>query len=315
LGYNVLRGVAAALPLYDAPSGRTRRHRRHRTTFSTSAPGYARFTIVTIALLLVATLIWRGIRWVWHPAREQAAAYSRLTVASSSPGAAPWERDVMASLAAGAQDAGEGKLVAAEMDVDRAASIITGMRLQSSSAQPEFFEGTISALDRVARMHPEDKRLVEHVALARVELAGLRSSLDATALPAETSAPETRRVRIAAPRSIEAGHVLDPATLGGDYLDGMLMPDTAEILLPPASRMFTDNVRVENLIIAGAAQTLDGVHWHNVTFIGTRLRYQGGELDLRNVRFVRCRFGFSSDDRGARLANALALGQSSLVIE
>jgi hypothetical protein len=93
------------------------------------------------------------------------------------------------------------------------------------------------------------------------------------------------------------------------------MPDTAEILLPPASRLFTDNVRIKNLTITGAAQTLDGLHWENVTFIGSRLRYQGGELDLRNVRFVRCRFGLASDERGARLATALALGQSSLVIE
>jgi hypothetical protein len=30
---------------------------------------------------------------------------------------------------------------------------------------------------------------------------------------------------------------------------------------------------------------------------------------------VRCSFGFSTDDRGARLANAIALGQSSFVIE
>jgi hypothetical protein len=49
--------------------------------------------------------------------------------------------------------------------------------------------------------------------------------------------------------------------------------------------------------------------------VGTRLRYESGELDLQNVHFVRCRFGFSSDERGARLANAIALGQTSISIQ
>ena len=93
------------------------------------------------------------------------------------------------------------------------------------------------------------------------------------------------------------------------------MPASAEILEPPASRLFVDNVRVENLTIAGATQTLDGMHWKNVTFMGTRLRYEGGEVDLENVHFVRCKFGFTTDERGVRLANTIALGQTSLVIE
>ena len=94
-----------------------------------------------------------------------------------------------------------------------------------------------------------------------------------------------------------------------------LMPDTAEILMPPARRSFEDNVRVENLSIAGASQTLDAIRWTNVTFIGTRLRYEKGPLDLENVHFIDCTFEFPSDDRGARLANAIALGQTSFVSE
>ncbi len=93
------------------------------------------------------------------------------------------------------------------------------------------------------------------------------------------------------------------------------MPDTSEILLPPVSRSFADHIRVEDVTIVGAAQTLDGIRWRNVTFIGTRLRYEGGQLDLQNIQFVRCRFGFTADDRGARLANAIALGQTSVIIE
>lgn len=123
------------------------------------------------------------------------------------------------------------------------------------------------------------------------------------------------QVFVGAPRILATGALLNPASLGGNLLDATSMPSGAEILEPPMSRIFADNVRVENLTIAGAAQTLDGIHWKNVTFIGTHLRYEGGEVDLRDVRFIHCMFGFPSDDRGGRLATAIARGQTTVVIE
>ena len=123
------------------------------------------------------------------------------------------------------------------------------------------------------------------------------------------------QVFIGAPRILSIGATLNPAKLGGNLLDATSMPSNAEILEPPPSRIFADNVHVENLTIAGAAQTLDGIHWKNVTFIGTHLRYEGGEVDLHNVRFIHCMFGFPSDDRGGRLATAIARGQTTVVIE
>jgi len=74
-------------------------------------------------------------------------------------------------------------------------------------------------------------------------------------------------------------------------------------------------VRVEGLTIAGAAQTVDAIRWKDVTFVGTRLRYEGGEVSVQNVRFTNCTFGFSTDERGARLADAIALGQTSFVMQ
>jgi hypothetical protein len=123
------------------------------------------------------------------------------------------------------------------------------------------------------------------------------------------------QVFVGAPRVLAIGAVLNPASLRGNLLDATSMPSSAEILEPPPSRIFADNVHVENLTIASAAQTLDGIHWKNVTFIGTHLRYEGGEVDLHNVRFIHCMFGFPSDDRGGRLATAIARGQTTVVIE
>jgi hypothetical protein len=123
------------------------------------------------------------------------------------------------------------------------------------------------------------------------------------------------QIFVGAPRILAIGALLNPASLGGNLLDATSMPSGAEILEPPMSRIFADNVHVENLTIAGAAQTLDGIHWKNVTFIGTHLRYEGGELDLHDVRFIHCMFGFTSDDRAGRLATAIARGQTTVVIE
>jgi hypothetical protein len=289
-------------------------------------PAYARVAIPILLLALFGRLAWQGTRTVLHRTTSSSAAYAN-SGAGLGPGLnnapmPPWQRDFMDSLASGARDGTAGSLSAAEMDVDRAESFVTSARLESRDAQPEFFASSLAALDLVAQQAPQNQRLFDHVTQARIALAELRSSENPMPSPNAGSAvgsqlaPDIAKpLSIAAPREFAANSTLDPQNLRSNYLDATLMPDTSEILLPPTSRSFADNMRVENLTIAGAAQTLDGIHWRNVTFIGTRLRYESGELDLQNVHFVRCRFGFSSDDRGARLANAVASGQTSVAIQ
>jgi hypothetical protein len=286
-----------------------RRHRRHRS----SASPFLRYAVVALAAVLVITLAWRGIRWTTPPAYPARIANTPSSYAITTPAAsaaAIWQRDYKDALDIATQDASAGNISQAEVAVDRAETVITAQRLESGSAPAEFFAPALTALDGVLAKHSDDARLTEHVTLTRISLAEFRSSL-AAELPEPA---EAKRASIGVPREVAAGATLDPASAGAGILDATLMPSTAEILLPPSSRAFADNVRVENLILQGAAQTLDGIHWRNVGFLDTRLRYEGGELDLQNVRFVRCRFGFTTDERGARLANAIALGQSSIVL-
>ncbi len=302
------RGTAD-LSTWNTPGGHSHGwHRRRRHRGLSSAPAFVRYAVLALAAVLVITLGWRGVRWTMHPSR----AHSDGMPAPYAPVAPPselWQRDFAETLDSAARDAGEGNISSAEIAVDRAESMITAARLQSRAAEPDFFAASLANLDRVLAKRPDDQRLLEHVTLARIEVAAFRSSL------VPPVARTVMYVSVGAPREIAANQLLDPASLGGKYLDATIMPDTSEILLPPASRSFADNIRVENLTIEGAAQTLDGIRWRNVTFIGTRLRYEGGPLDLQNVHFVRCRFGFTADDRGARLANAIALGQTSFIIE
>jgi hypothetical protein len=360
----------------ESPSGRTRHwHRRHRVRHT--APWFLRPLVILVSLILIATLAWRGVQYAQQSRQRNAGVAANANSSNRAAGnsaagtTTAWQRDVFVSLDEAVRHASETDVTETEVAVDRAASIVTIARLRSQPAPLDFFDDALAKLDQILAAYHTNSRLIEHVTLARIELAQLRSSLDpvppgtpsslntdelllATATgraapssnvassgassgapasggaqqpksaasnsasannsaSAHSSAPDW--VFVGAPRILVTGALLDPAALGGDRLNATNMPTRAEILEPPWSRLFADNVHVENLTIAGAAQTLDGIHWKNVTFIGTRLRYEGGELDLHNVRFIRCMFGFNADERGGRLATAIARGQTTVVIE
>jgi len=334
------------LGTWETRSGHSGRWKRRRKKF-TSVQMYAILTAAIVAAGLCGRLAWQAMHATSHQGR---VAFGVPAPPPESTDAIAWQRDVMASLDESEHASAAGDLSAAEVAVDRAESIVTAARLDSRKAQPEFFLASLGGLDRIWSQHPDNDLLFQHVTQARIELAALRSAQSGTPDDAQdpaasiispeppvlagtgaagsdgtatgTAKPDSKgaaakvnRVSIAAPRNIAEDSTLDPRTLGGNYLDATLMPETAEILLLLGKRSLVDNVRVENLTIAGASQTLDGIHWSNVTFIGTRLRYEGGELELQNVHFIRCTFGFSTDDRGARLANAIALGETNFTSE
>jgi hypothetical protein len=287
-------------------------------------PVYAQ-TIVVILALAVAGTVGKGIvsrlrhgTPRYTPITTSAPGSSALGVAPSQPG--DWQSDVANALDSSLRDAQSGNITVAEMDADQAASILETARLRLISAAPDFFATTMQRLDRVIESRPDNERLAEHIRLAAIGLAEFRSSMaqpSRTSLATEDQQPtiEEKRIAIGAPRTVTANQDVNPDALGGNYFDATSMPFSAEMLEPPSTRSFIDNIRVEDMTFAGAAQTLDGIHWRNVVFIGTRLRYEGGEVSLQNVRFIRCTFGFTTDERGARLARAIALGQTSLVIE
>lgn len=292
------------------------------------APLYARLTILVLLGALAVTLVSYALRSLLHrgatsgtPPVADAAGINPFPSAVSS-----WENNALASIESGIHEAQSGNITAAEVATDRAASIIEASRLALRRATADFFDTASRSLDRELQFRPENDRLFAHVTTARVDLAQLRSAqmvslsqdtnrtAQATAAQPPNRADGGKDIEIGTPRELAPNQLLNPSALGADTIDATLMPETLEILMPPSSRLFVDNVRVEDLRIHGAAQTLDGIHWKNVTFVGTRLRYESGELDLQNVHFVGCTFGIPMDQRGARLANAIALGQSSLTI-
>ncbi len=328
--------------MWNPKGGRERRWTRYPVG-KTNARTRIAFAVVLLAIVLCGWLAWRAADWLLNGRRMPGARTTRAA-AARGPAVPEWETKVRNWLDAATRDAALTDATAAEEDVDRAAALVTGALVYKKTAPPEFFDLTIATLDRVQREHPENQRLDQHVTLARIELAQLRTAMNSApnavageiglaspeteapapssssskpkpAASADSSAKPHHAIEARSPRNVGANSLLNPKSLGDDYLDATSIPEDAEILEPPTSRLLSDGVRVEGLTIAGAAQTLDGIHWKDVTFVGTRVRYEGGELDLQNVKFVRCIFGFSPDDHGARLATAIALGQTSLVIE
>jgi hypothetical protein len=329
----------------ETPSGRARRWTRRKEKIP--VPWFARPVLIILSLILTGTLAWQGVLYALHTRHKAAESIPNAPVAAAVSAVTGWQRDVGVSLDEAVRHATEGDVTQTEMAIDRATSMLGAARRNRSAAPPDFYETMLGKLDQILVAYHENTRLTEHVTLARIELAQSRSAIerapsgapsatppadpllsgtraaaknsDAAALPdsgdAAASATLPGRIMVGAPRTLTAGSKIDPASLGGDFLDATSMPSRAEILEPPASRLFVDDVRVEGLTIAGATQTIDGIHWKNVIFIGTRLRYEGGEVDLNNVRFVNCILGFTTDERAARIANAIALGQTTIVIE
>jgi hypothetical protein len=286
----------------SSPHRHRRRHRHHHRGSDRGRdrmPTYARFAIPILVVLLLGGLVWKGAHSLLHLGRNHGSA--NVAHAEPAPLVPPWIRDFDDSLDATGRAAASGDLSAAEIEVDRAESFVTIAGLEHRPAPPDFFSSASAQLDRVTQQNP-DQGFFEHVTSVRIELAGLRSA-QATPPPE----PAGGSFALYSPRHLAANQTLDPATLRGKYLDGKPLPELSEILLPPTSRSLADNIRVEDITLAGAAQTLDGIHWRNVTFVGTRLRYEGGGLSLQNVRFIGCRFGLPNDERGARIATAITL--------
>ena len=329
----------------ESPSGRARRWTRRKERIP--VPWFARPALIILSLILTGTVAWQGVLYALHTRHKVAETVPNSPAAAAISSVTGWQRDVGVALDEAVRHATEGDVNQTEMAIDRATSMLGAARRDRSAAAPDFYETVLSKLDQILVAYHENTRLTEHVTLARIELAQSRSAVErapagvpsasasvdpllfgtpATAKKSEAATSPNSgsmgasrslpgQIMVGAPRTLAAGTKIDPASLGGDFLDATNMPSRAEILEPPAARLFVDDVRVEGVTIAGATQTIDGIHWKNVTFVGTRLRYEGGEVDLNNVRFVNCILGFTTDERAARIANAIALGQTSIVIE
>lgn len=315
---------------WETPGGISSRWRNRRGpgVFAPERGGASRIlriVVVVLACVLVGTLAWQGYEKYFRPPEKsqggELAPIGRPYSAESAsdPAARRWQQDFLSALRAATAAGKDGDVTSAEMETDRAASIVGSAWQKGFVAEPEFFFAALVALDGVASTHPESERLADHAFQAKIALAELRwgggDSIHSGDVGANNASIPAGRLVLSAPRAIAAHQAVNAAAIGSSYVDATKMPESAEVFLPPATRAMADGVRVTGLTIEGASQTLDGVTWKDVTFIGTRLRYEGGAASLKNVKFVRCTFGFVDDEGGRKLIAALARGDGTVDVE
>ena len=85
------------------------------------------------------------------------------------------------------------------------------------------------------------------------------------------------------------------------------VPDVNTEAIQVEPQRLADNIVVESSVVRGGRQTLDGVRWRNVAFVGTRIRYMGGGVELSNVRFINCTFDLPEIRHAAQVAEYAAL--------
>jgi hypothetical protein len=216
------------------------------------------------------------------------------------------------SLTAAGKYAREGKTKLAVKAAQQAADMVTSAAASKLPATPAYFVDTIEMINGIAKVSPspEFSRKLQD---ARLSLAEYRSAL----LLGIIHVPEMRFSRA------EHGFLFSGAgssSAAGSSIKGLSF-DASEVtgdfisVAPPLTGTLADNIRIQGTFIKGGFQTLDGIYWTNVTFIGTHIRYRGGQLYLNHVTFLGCIFEAPDNDRGAKLAEYAALLLPQLVID
>jgi hypothetical protein len=100
----------------------------------------------------------------------------------------------------------------------------------------------------------------------------------------------------------------------GTAMDGSKLPPKVDIFNFGEPHTLKRNIRFTNSRLVGGAQLLDGVRWENVIFEGMHIRYNGGEVELLNVKFVNCTFEVNSTPRGREVVEFVALKSPHLKI-
>ena len=171
----------------------------------------------------------------------------------------------------------------------------------------ESFDSLIAGLDGIF-VTGAKPALQESLMRARIVLAEYHSTLEPVPLIPDD------RTALAASRKLALGSHTHTGAFFLSVVDGYGLPKGADFFVPP-SQVLANDIWVEGLTLVGGAQTLDGIHWRDLMFIRSHIRYQGGELELRNVRFVNCTFEIAKSGRGENVARYITLDSRVLALD
>lgn len=178
-------------------------------------------------------------------------------------------------------------------------SVVTELQRQKRPANPDFFKAGIDALDQVEQEHG----YLPAAFSTRVKFAEYRSSEELLPRP---------QVELRFGKMEHA--IINPGNIRGYELDFSEVSGNAIVL--SRDPRYAKDITVANIRIDGGYQIVDGIHWHDVYFVGTKIRYEGGMLDLKDVHFINCTFEFPEKvqptPRDRQLIDYAALAESEL---
>jgi hypothetical protein len=174
-------------------------------------------------------------------------------------------------------------------------------------AKPDDFRELVADLN-ILNASSTLPALTETATNTRIVLANYKSSLEPQPRMNGQQAPVEKSIVL----SVEAATV-NKSTLPGSFL--VAPPGaTFEFLETPFIRRLANGPSIQGVGFMNASQTLDGFHWDDVAFVSTLIRYEGGEVELRNARFINCTFQMSDSPRTAKVASYIVLDQPYLKI-
>jgi hypothetical protein len=208
----------------------------------------------------------------------------------------------------------------AKKSIEIASQLTESLREKKQPAPPSFFQDAFNSASQSKR--PELQKASFNV---QRQLAEYRSTLQETPaisrLMAMISAgqgtePDDDLTKgkgiygvFSGPVNLQPGvnMVSDGAVLNGT-------PIGASLFHAPSKSIASNRITVSGFIIFAQSQDLDGVIWKDVTFVNTHILYNGGDVELQNVKFINCTFDAPINEHGERLLQYAAVLEPSLSI-
>ena len=184
-----------------------------------------------------------------------------------------------------------------------AKSLVVALQSERHPASADYFQDGINLLDQINQSHGYVPAAFD----TRIALASYRTSIE---LPGSWGTTL---------KGVKIHHMLT-FTGRDDSVSGVRFDATevdGSVIEIGDNRVLSRNIKFEGDRFDGGTQILDGIHWKNVYFVGTHIRYLGGQVELDNVRFSNCTFEVPASiapksKRAKQVIDYAALAQQSL---
>ena len=249
-----------------------------------------------LLVALVAACLWS---WHWHSSVDDHLNQIDLSVAGLP---LQISRDLLEQANT---DVTIGKSARAVSATEAARAIIAQATVRRIAATPAFFVAAVEDLNLLTS-RSQDADFSKTVNSTRLALAEYRSALEAIPMLPSQQVSQDRTFQV-----VHASTNIQPSDFGNATV--LIFPPGVQDFGTPFVRRLSDDIFIQNLTVKGGEQNLDGIHWDNVVFLDTLIKYDGDEVELHNVRFVNCAFDMPDSPRTARMANYAALQLSDLI--